>query len=107
APNASIDVKDLNPNEAKDKEKEPAKDWVLQTQSGNLQGEVLESVMQVYDWRTAPIKRVDKMLTGVQSSRTVSSLEPPLFEKTEVAADLSGATGGGGNTTGGATGSSG
>ena len=102
APNASIAVKDLNPTAAKDKDKEQPKDWVLQTQSGNLQGEVLEGVMQVYDWRTAPIKRIDKMLTGVQSSRTVSSLEPPLFEKTEASTNAPGGMQTGGDTSSGA-----
>jgi hypothetical protein len=106
-PNASIAVKDLNPNTAKDKDKEQPKDWVLQTQSGNLQGEVLEGVMQVYDWRTAPIKRIDKMLTGVQSSRTISSLEPPLFEKTEAAAAPGGMQPGGDTSGGGNAGASG
>ncbi len=72
APNASVAVKH--------KEKDTEKDWVLQTQSGNLQGEeVLQGVMQVYDLRTAPIKRIDKVAMGISSSRTAGPLVPPLF----------------------------
>jgi len=89
APNASVAVKH--------KDKETEKDWVLQTQSGNLQpGEVLQSVMQVYDWRTAPIKRIDKVVMGISSSRTAGPLLPPLFEKTaEPAPVLGGGDAGG------------
>jgi hypothetical protein len=101
APNASIAVKDLGSNP---KEKEQPKDWALQTQSGNLQGEVLEGVMQVYDWRTAPIKRIDNVVTGWQSSRTQGALEPPLFEKTEAATTPGGMQPSGDTNTGGNTG---
>jgi hypothetical protein len=73
APNASVPVKL--------REKDAEKDWPLQTQSGTLSGEVLLDVRQVYDWRTAPIKRIDKVLMGVQSHRTQSPQVPPTFEK--------------------------
>lgn len=97
APNASFTVKH--------KEKDKEEDWVLQTQSGTLQGEVLQGVMQVYDWRTAPIKRLDKVLTGVSSSRTVAPLLPPSFEKKDeppaLGGDQGAAQGGGGDVGGG------
>ena len=88
APNASVAVKH--------KEKDTEKDWVLQTQSGNLQGEVLQGVMQVYDWRTAPIKRIDKVAMGISSSRTAGPLLPPLFEKAAEPAPVLGGDMGGG-----------
>jgi hypothetical protein len=97
APNASFTVKH--------KEKDKEEDWVLQTQSGTLQAgtDVLQGVMQVYDWRTAPIKRLDKVLMGVSSSRTVAPLLPPLFEKKDEPAPTLGGgdTSGGGETGGG------
>jgi hypothetical protein len=40
----------------------------LSPQAGNPQN--LESIKQLFDWRTAPIKRIDKMVMGYHSNRT-------------------------------------
>jgi hypothetical protein len=98
-PGASIVVKD---RQGGDQEK----DLTLQTQSGVLSGEVLQGVMQVYNWRTAPVKRIDTIKMGVQSNRTQGALNPPGFDK--AAADAAAAqqaaqpadAGGGGGATG-------
>jgi hypothetical protein len=74
APGASIVVKD---RQGGDQEK----DLTLQTQSGVLTGEVLQGVMQVYNWRTAPVKRIDMIKMGIQSNRTQGALNPPGFDK--------------------------
>ncbi len=81
APGASVVLKD---KQGGDQEKELS----LQTQSGVLQGEVLQGVMQVYNWRTAPIKRIDMIKMGVQSNRTQGALNPPGFDKAATDAAL-------------------
>jgi hypothetical protein len=58
-PGATIPVKDRDGN-----------DQGPQTQSGFLEGEVLEKVVQWFDWRTAPVKRIDKLALGYHSQRT-------------------------------------
>ncbi len=61
APGASLAVKDRDGN-----------DQGPQTQSGVLEGEVLEKVVQWFDWRTAPVKRIDKLVLGYPSQRTAA-----------------------------------
>jgi hypothetical protein len=101
APGASVVLKD---KQGGDQEKELA----LQTQSGVLSGEVLQGVMQVYNWRTAPIKRINMLKMGVQSNRTQGALNPPGFDKAAADAALAAqqaaqpaADGGGGTGAGG------
>jgi hypothetical protein len=81
APGASVVLKN---KQGGDQEKE----LELQTQSGVLQGEVLQGLMQVYNWRTAPIKRIDMIKMGVQSNRTQGALNPPGFDKAAADAAL-------------------
>lgn len=98
APNASMVVKQ------KEKGGDQEKDWELLSQGAILQGEVLESVMQVFDWRTVPIKRIDAVRLGVQSHRTQGALAPPAFDKAaaEAAAQQQAAAQPAGGDTGGA-----
>jgi hypothetical protein len=74
APKSSVVVKE------KDGDQE-TEDLKVGTQGGILQGEVLEGVMQVFDWRTVPIKRIDIVRSGVNSHRTQGALVPPAFDK--------------------------
>jgi hypothetical protein len=58
-PGASLPVKDKDGN-----------DQGLQTQPPRLEGESLEKVVQWFDWRTAPVKRIDQLALGYHSQRT-------------------------------------
>src|SRR5262249_2346512 len=52
----------------------------LDVQFGRPQG--FTRVTQIYDWRTVPVKRVDKVELGYLSSRTAQMpLKPPTFFK--------------------------
>lgn len=57
----------------------------------------VDSVIQVFDWRAAPVKRVDKIALGQHSHRTFSAglKESPAFSQKKAEAPTPKATGGG------------